>query len=84
MADQVRKAVENANTRLYGRRKVLHLCDRHPQAEKETKELPSLRRYNIPEPKGNGFRTKLPGQRGCFLSLQLRQSSSMVHIETLP
>jgi len=32
---QVRKAVEKANTRLYGRRKVLHLRDSRAQAEKE-------------------------------------------------
>jgi integrase len=35
MAEQVRKAVEEANTRLYGRRKVLHLRDRRVQTEEE-------------------------------------------------
>jgi len=36
MAEQVRKAVEKANTRLYGRRKMLHLRDSRAQTEKES------------------------------------------------
>jgi len=36
MAEQVRKAVEKANTRLYGRRKALHLRDSRAQTEEET------------------------------------------------
>jgi hypothetical protein len=35
MAEQLRRAVEKANTRLYGRRKVLHLHDSRVQTEEE-------------------------------------------------
>ena len=35
MAEQVRKAIENANTRLYGRRKALRLRDSRAQTEEE-------------------------------------------------
>ena len=35
MAEQVRKAVEKANTRLYGQRKALHLRDSRAQTEEE-------------------------------------------------
>ena len=34
MADEVRKAVEKANTRLYGRRPALHFRDSRAEAEK--------------------------------------------------
>jgi integrase len=36
MAEQLRKAVEKANTRLYGRRKALHLRDSRTQTDEET------------------------------------------------
>lgn len=35
MAEQVRRAVDKANKRLYGRRKALHLCDSPIQAKNE-------------------------------------------------